>query len=163
MCTMETIFLPSFFTIMVHLVIHLAMEAKITGPVQHRWMYPIERFLRTLKYYVRNLSCPEGSIAEVHIVNKGFQFCSRYMEGGDLTSYWSRKSKDDIEHEVDKERCLFPTVGKSDGLVQVFKLDHKTWVQAHRYVLFNCESDVVNNSVYDPCLYLCLLTLYYSI
>lgn len=41
---METILLPSFFTVMVHLVIHLAMEAKITGPVQCRWMYPIERY-----------------------------------------------------------------------------------------------------------------------
>ncbi|KAL6315236.1 hypothetical protein AAG906_037468 [Vitis piasezkii] len=50
---------------MVHLPIHLASEAKIAGPVQYRWMYPIERYyLRTLKSYVRNKSHPEGSIAE---------------------------------------------------------------------------------------------------
>ncbi|XP_033513125.1 uncharacterized protein [Nicotiana tomentosiformis] len=67
------------------------------------------------------------------------------MESGDSRSYWSRKSKDDIEHVVDRERCLFPTVGQSYGLVEVFKLDQKTWLQAHRYVLFNCESDVVSN------------------
>lgn len=41
---MEKIFLPSFFTVMVHLVIHLATEPKIAGPVHHRWMYPIERY-----------------------------------------------------------------------------------------------------------------------
>ncbi|XP_004516086.1 uncharacterized protein [Cicer arietinum] len=46
LCQLETMFPPSFFTIMVHLVIHLAYEAKVAGPVQYRWMYPIERFNR---------------------------------------------------------------------------------------------------------------------
>ncbi|RVX00587.1 hypothetical protein CK203_036938 [Vitis vinifera] len=49
---------------MVHLPIHLVSEAKVAGPMQYRWMYPIERYLRTLKSYVRNKSRPEGSIAE---------------------------------------------------------------------------------------------------
>lgn len=43
LCHLEMIFPPSFFTIMVHLVVHLATEAKIAGPVHYRWMYPIER------------------------------------------------------------------------------------------------------------------------
>ena len=42
---LERIFHPSFFDIMVHLPIHLASEAKIAGPVQYRWMYPIERYV----------------------------------------------------------------------------------------------------------------------
>uniref|UniRef100_A0A2N9IIF2 DUF4218 domain-containing protein n=1 Tax=Fagus sylvatica TaxID=28930 RepID=A0A2N9IIF2_FAGSY len=50
--------------VMVHLVMHLANEAKIGGPVQYRWMYPIERYLSRLKSYVRNRAYPEGSIAE---------------------------------------------------------------------------------------------------
>lgn len=44
LCQLETIFPPSFFTIMIHLVIHLAYEAKVAGPVQYRWMYPIQRY-----------------------------------------------------------------------------------------------------------------------
>jgi hypothetical protein len=44
LCQLETIFPPSFFTVMVHLVIHLAYEAKVGGPVQYRWMYPVERY-----------------------------------------------------------------------------------------------------------------------
>ncbi|XP_019228167.1 PREDICTED: uncharacterized protein LOC109209365 [Nicotiana attenuata] len=40
--TMEKLFLPGFFTVMIHLVIHLATEAKHVGPVHYRWMYPIE-------------------------------------------------------------------------------------------------------------------------
>jgi hypothetical protein len=43
LCHMETLFPPSFFTIMVHLLVHLAMEAKLGGPVHLRWMFPIER------------------------------------------------------------------------------------------------------------------------
>ena len=40
---MEKVFLPSFFTIMVHLIVHLIEEAKLGVPVLYRWMYPIER------------------------------------------------------------------------------------------------------------------------
>ena len=43
LCKLEMIFPPSFFDVMMHLPIHLASEAKIAGPVQYHWMYPIER------------------------------------------------------------------------------------------------------------------------
>ena len=43
LCELEKIFPPSFFTVMVHVVMHLASEAKVAGPVHYRWMYPIER------------------------------------------------------------------------------------------------------------------------
>lgn len=44
LCKMEMIFPPGFFTVMVHLVVHLATECKIGGPVCYRWMYFIERY-----------------------------------------------------------------------------------------------------------------------
>ncbi|XP_075112672.1 uncharacterized protein LOC142182321 [Nicotiana tabacum] len=114
-------------------VIHLATEAKHAGPVHYRWMYPIEGYLGTLKSYVRNRACPEGSIAETYIANECMTFCSRYLEGGDSRSYYSRKWSDEIEHETNKEESLFPTVGESYGRVDVFELDDKTWLQAHRH------------------------------
>ncbi|CAA7025820.1 unnamed protein product [Microthlaspi erraticum] len=43
LCRMEMFFPPSFFTVMVHLIVHLTEEAKYGGPVPFRWMYPIER------------------------------------------------------------------------------------------------------------------------
>ena len=67
------------------------------------------------------------------------------MEGGDSRSYWSRKHENEIEHEADKEGCLFPTIGQPYGKIEAFIMDDKTWLQAHRYVLFNCESAVVEN------------------
>jgi len=45
LCHMEMIFPPSFFTIMVHLVIHLGEEAMVVGLVHYRWMYPVERYI----------------------------------------------------------------------------------------------------------------------
>ncbi|CAN1289768.1 hypothetical protein LINPERPRIM_LOCUS20432 [Linum perenne] len=42
LCKLELIFPPAFFDVMVHLAVHLPHEAKLGGPVQYRWMYPIE-------------------------------------------------------------------------------------------------------------------------
>jgi len=64
LCRLEMIFSPALFDIMMHLLVHLAEEARLGGPVCYRWMYPVERFLRTLKGFVRNKARPEGSIAE---------------------------------------------------------------------------------------------------
>ena len=44
LCKLERIFIPAFFDVMVHLVVHLATEAKLAGPVPFRWQYPFERY-----------------------------------------------------------------------------------------------------------------------
>ena len=43
LCLLEKYFPPSFFDIMVHLMVHLVREVELCGPVFFRWMYPIER------------------------------------------------------------------------------------------------------------------------
>lgn len=43
LCKLEMYFPPSFFDIMVHLLLHLAQEAMLAGSVQYRWMFPFER------------------------------------------------------------------------------------------------------------------------
>jgi hypothetical protein len=45
LCNMEKFFPPRFFNPLQHLLIHLPYEAKLSGPVQYRWMYHIERAL----------------------------------------------------------------------------------------------------------------------
>lgn len=82
LCKLERIFPPAFFDVMVHLALHLPREAMLAGPVQYRWMYPIERFLGTLKGYVSNKARPEGSIAEAYIVQECLTFCSMYLKKG---------------------------------------------------------------------------------
>ncbi|XXG77965.1 hypothetical protein AAC387_Pa08g2009 [Persea americana] len=83
LCKLEKIFPPTFFDVMVHLSVHLPREAMLGGPVQYRWMYPIERFLKTLKGYVRNRARPEGSIVEAYIVKECLTFCSTYLRQTD--------------------------------------------------------------------------------
>ncbi|KAL4011090.1 hypothetical protein IC575_028137 [Cucumis melo] len=49
LCNLEKYFPPSFFTIMVHLVVHLVREVKLCGPVYFRWMYGV---WHTIKYVI---------------------------------------------------------------------------------------------------------------
>jgi hypothetical protein len=97
LCKLEQIFPPAFFTVMVHLAIHLPEEALLRGPVQYGWMYPIERKLLKCKRYVRNTARPEGSIAEAYIVDECLTFCSRYFD--DVETRFNRpgrnKARDD--------------------------------------------------------------------
>ncbi|XP_048497954.1 uncharacterized protein LOC125496516 [Beta vulgaris subsp. vulgaris] len=54
LCELEKIFVPSFFDIMVHHPVHLVAQIQLRGPVHGSCMYFIERYLCTLKSYVRN-------------------------------------------------------------------------------------------------------------
>ena len=36
LCELERVFPPSFFIVMVHLIMHLASEAKVVGPIHYR-------------------------------------------------------------------------------------------------------------------------------
>jgi hypothetical protein len=42
-CKLEKIFPPGFFDSMEHLIVHIAYEARVCGPVSFRWMYTFER------------------------------------------------------------------------------------------------------------------------
>ncbi|CAM8968906.1 unnamed protein product [Rhodiola kirilowii] len=59
LCSFEQIFPPAFFTIMVHLLVHLPDQILLKGPVHYSWMYPIERQLGEYKRHVRNTRYPE--------------------------------------------------------------------------------------------------------
>lgn len=61
--TLEKVFPPFFFYIMVHLTIHLVEELFLCGPIHMQWMYPYKRYYKGLKSFVRNLAKPEGSMA----------------------------------------------------------------------------------------------------
>jgi len=79
LCQLEMSFPPSFFDIMVHVIVHLVREIRICGPVFLRWMYPIERCMKILKGYVRNPYRPEASIVERYITEEVIEFCTMYL------------------------------------------------------------------------------------
>ncbi|KAJ8755630.1 hypothetical protein K2173_022225 [Erythroxylum novogranatense] len=80
LCKLESIFPPRFFDCMEHLLVHLAHEAKLVGPVQYRWMYPFERYLHHLKKNVKNKARVEGSICNAYLVEEASTFCGYYFE-----------------------------------------------------------------------------------
>ncbi|CAL2238708.1 unnamed protein product [Prunus armeniaca] len=79
LCLLEKYFPPSFFDIMVHLVVHLVREVHLCGPVYFRWMYPFERYMKVLKGYVQNRTRPEGCIAERYIAEEAVEFCTEHL------------------------------------------------------------------------------------
>ncbi|XP_045791196.1 uncharacterized protein LOC123885901 [Trifolium pratense] len=79
LCQLEMYFPPSFFDIIVHLIVHLVREIRLCGPIYLRWMYPMERYMKILKGYTKNLHRPEASIVERYIAEEAIEFCSNYL------------------------------------------------------------------------------------
>ncbi|KAJ0546909.1 hypothetical protein HanIR_Chr08g0366171 [Helianthus annuus] len=120
LCKLERIFPPSFFTVMVHLCVHLPQKAILGGPVQLRWMYPIERYLGHLKKYVKNLAKPEGSIAEAYVVEEAITFCSHYLRG--VESKLDKRDRNDGKTSSDAQSCaldVFRLNGQGTGKKEV--------------------------------------------
>nr|GEZ28118.1 hypothetical protein [Tanacetum cinerariifolium] len=61
MCDLELIYPPALFDIMIHLVIHLPLEALEGGPIHPKWMFPFERYMKKLKCYVQNKAKPKDN------------------------------------------------------------------------------------------------------
>ncbi|CAL8134497.1 unnamed protein product [Prunus armeniaca] len=79
LCLLEKYFPPSFFDIMVHLVVHLVREVRLCGPVYFRWMYPFETYMKVLRGYVQNRTHPEGCIAKWYIAEEAVEFCTEHL------------------------------------------------------------------------------------
>ncbi|GJX57932.1 putative transposase-associated domain-containing protein [Tanacetum coccineum] len=152
LCKLEKIFPPSFFTVMVHLVIHLVEEVRLGGPEAFRWMYPIERDLLTLKSYVHNRAHPEGSIAQGYLAQESLTFCSRYLSVVETVFTRPIRNDDEGSQNETEESNLFcpgrPLGKKLDYRFSIGKrnrrlnssLDDQSLAQAHRYVLFNVDA-----------------------
>lgn len=137
-------FSTRFFTVMVHLVVHLATECKMAGPVNYRWMFFIERYLGKLKSFVRNRAYPEASMANSFLADGCMVFCSRYIEGFSTKLNKSSRNDDSLD-QIDSnlhghKSSLFPPVGKPLGKPSNLILTNMEKLQAHRYVLFNCDA-----------------------
>jgi hypothetical protein len=77
--SLDMIFPPSFFNIMMCLLVHLVKEINILGPIFLHNMFPFERFFVVLKKYVRNHARLEGSIAKGYVIEEVIEFCVDYV------------------------------------------------------------------------------------
>ena len=126
LCQLEMYFSPSFFDIMVNLIVHLVREIKLCGPVFLRWMYPIERCMKILKGYVKNQYQPEASIVERYIAEEAIEFYTNYMS--EVKAIGIPKSRYEGRHE-----------GKGTQGVRVVRKDQQQILQTHLYILNNTD------------------------
>jgi hypothetical protein len=82
-CFMEMNLPPSFFDIMPHHIVHLPKELLMASPVRPRWMYFVERHLKDLKGWIRQMARPESCIAEGYVIHEAMKFAAEYCTGLD--------------------------------------------------------------------------------
>jgi hypothetical protein len=72
-CVFENELPTSFMDLQFDLLIHLVNGIELVGVVSMRWMFFFERYMKTLKRYVRRKEHLEG-IAEGYVLNEAFLF-----------------------------------------------------------------------------------------
>ncbi|VVA38288.1 PREDICTED: transposon CACTA, partial [Prunus dulcis] len=138
LCKFEMIFPPAFFTSMMHVMVHLPEEALLAGPVNYRWMYPIERLLGELKKSVRNRAKPEGSIIEAWVQYESLTFCGMYLK--DVEAVFNRPQRNNDGGMRNEKLSVFAQSARpfgDPGRGESFsRNDMKV---AHWFVLNNCD------------------------
>jgi hypothetical protein len=127
LCILEVCFPPSFFDIMEHSLVHLVDEIELCGPVGGRWMYPCERYLGTLKSFVRNRAQPEASMAMAYVAEEALGFCTEYLN---LAQYTNRHI-----WEAEEEESMRASVVEGAG--RVFNMSAAELDSAHTYILMH--------------------------
>jgi len=123
-CELEMYFPPSFFDMMIYLIVHLVREIRLCGPVYLRWMYPVERFMKVLKGYTKNQYRPEASIVERYIAKEAIEFFSEYITNAEAVG-------------VPQSHHQSTTQGRGTRGFNVVTMDRQRLSQAHLYVLNN--------------------------
>ena len=101
----------------------------------------------TLKSSVKNRANPEGSIAEWYIANESITYCSLYFDGVETKFNRAiRNDDEDVLFSMEKNSYLMQNLplliahGRPIGNVRNEPICDKTLVQAHQYVLYNCDA-----------------------
>jgi hypothetical protein len=132
---LEMIFPPGFFLPMQHLIVHLPTEARLGGPVQARWCYPIERCLKTLRKKCTNKARIEASIAEASIREEVANFTTSYYKPN-LPSKHNPPPRYNAG-EVESTLSLFKgQLGSASGSTPK-RLDPEEWRRITLYVFTN--------------------------
>ena len=104
MCEMQQYLPPAFFNAQEHYLIHQVEEIELCGPVHTRSMWMVERQLKSLEAFVRQITRPEGSMVEGYMVYKCMVYISQYLpklaENMNVPRIWNLDSINKFEGEV---------------------------------------------------------------
>ncbi|CAL8991373.1 unnamed protein product [Prunus brigantina] len=138
LCKFEMIFPPAFFTSMIHVMVHLPEEALLAGPVNYRWMYPIERILGELKKSVRNRAKPERSIVEAWVQYESLTFCGMYLK--DVETVFNRPQRNHDGGMRNEKLSVFAQSARPFGdLGRGESFSRNDMEVAHWFILNNCD------------------------
>jgi hypothetical protein len=103
------------------------------------------------------------------LFDEALTFCSRYLQ--DETHFNHRvRNHDRLQKEICPTTPFFHSVGRALAGKCIVNLDHKTWLQAHRYVLFDYvgiepylkQAIELNCEFSSPLLYLSFLLAFFQ-
>ncbi|GJZ26862.1 hypothetical protein Tco_0571115 [Tanacetum coccineum] len=126
LCNLELIYPPAFFDIMIHLVIHLPLEAIFGGPISPRWMYPFERYLERAKKIMYEIKLePEVRLRGLFVAEEALTFSSHYFR--DVTMKFNRPDRNvDCPPPTKVDMGMYSQRPESTSTVPSFKLNFLT-------------------------------------
>nr|GMC53138.1 uncharacterized protein LOC109169448 [Ipomoea batatas] len=97
----------------------------------------IERFLGSLKHYVRNKAHPEGSIAEGYVANECLTFLSLYLNG--VETRFNKPDRNNDRQETHDGLSIFSHKVRPFGGWKYEKLTKEELNKIEWFVLSNCD------------------------
>jgi hypothetical protein len=134
-CKLEQIFPPGFFLAMQHLIVHLPYEARMWGPMQFRWCYPIERIIKTVRGKCKNKARIPASIAEACCVEEVSNFTTKYYNEN-LPSVHNRLPRYNASENESNLSIFKGQYGSASGSTNKM-LNNEEWRSIMLYVLTN--------------------------
>ncbi|KAK1604158.1 hypothetical protein QYE76_027831 [Lolium multiflorum] len=139
LCNLEMIFPPGFFTPMAHLIVHLANEALLGGPVQFRWQFCIEREFKYIRKITGNKAKIEACIAEAICLREMADAATTYYPD-DVPTQHNPVTRYNVDvPENDPKLKLFQFPGGKAGKGTKYKLENEEKDCIMLYVLMNME------------------------
>jgi hypothetical protein len=142
LCKLEMIFPPGFFTPMLHLIVHLANEALLGGPVQYRWQFCIEREFKYIRYKCGNKNKIEACIAEATLLHEMADATTMYYANDVPTKHNPVARYNSDEPNRDPKLLLFKYSGGKAGASKVENISPEEKDCIMLYVLMNMEEVV---------------------
>ncbi|CAL9016729.1 unnamed protein product [Prunus brigantina] len=125
LCKFEMIFPPAFYTSMIHVMVHLPEEALLAGPVNYRWMYPIERY-----------------IIIPYLLLEELTFCGMYLK--DVDTAFNRPQRNNDGGVRNAKLSVFGQSARPFGeSVRGEAFSKHDMEVAHWFVLNNCDEIIL--------------------
>ena len=139
LCDLETILPPGFFNPQQHLILHLAHEAKLGGPVATRWQFAPKRENKKVRQQCGNKCKIEASIAEATLNKEVANFTTKFYDESIRTQHNPIPRYNAANPEQLPKLGIFIGLGGKSSGSRRHKILDPDWGLIHSYVLRNMD------------------------